>query len=102
MRPYFKFILILTIVSLLPSGCNELCDWYEQQYLEQCQAQTPNVVGGNVGNHYQKTATVWRYEFNTPGSSNDNCDLKFLETKQREAKSILKNELLKFINLSFF
>lgn len=81
MKAHLKFIILLTFISLLPC-CNEFCEWYETQYLEQCQAQHTGLIAGNVGDHYQKTATVWRFAFNLPGSSADNCDLKFLEHKE--------------------
>lgn len=79
---HFKLLIFAFILTITTNyGCNELCDWYQAQYIEQCQAQSTGLVAGNVGDHYQKSSTVWRFAFNLPGSSAQNCDIKFLEHK---------------------
>ena len=70
---------LLLVFIFVVTGC---CETYETLYLDLCQNQPTGLVAENIGDQYQKSQFVWHYTFNLPGSSSQNCDVKFLETKQ--------------------
>ena len=78
-----KTFIFLSMPILALASCEGTCELIEAQYqqllIEQCQERPTGIVGKNVGDHYQKSEKVWWYRFDIPGSSVDNCDLKFLE-----------------------
>lgn len=78
-----KKFLFLSLLILSIASCEGTCELIEQQYqqmlIEQCQERPTGITGKNVGDKYQKSPKVWWFRFDIPGSSQDNCDLKFLE-----------------------
>jgi hypothetical protein len=79
MKRALIYVLLLLLCSCYQGV--EYCEEYESFYLSYCRKQPTHIVAANIGDHYQKSPTVWRYSFSLPGSSVSNCDLSFLETK---------------------
>lgn len=80
MRRVLYLYAVAVLAALFVAGC-QLCDEFEQFLLEQCQAERPGVKAVNVQDHYHKGNGVYRFRFDAPGSSVNQCDLKFLEFK---------------------
>lgn len=82
MKPKFSILFLLMAITISFSSCLEACETFETLYLQDCQANPTGVVGVNVGDYDQINSDVWHYTFDVPGSSLENCDLKFLESNK--------------------